>query len=181
MKKFVFFIVIGFLSIFTASYAADYYNASSYNSDLNINVGTYKALYGKLNRVLQTRISAPTKYSEVIKSFRYSDFYASDIPNGFRDIFGSEVKFVQTKSMCPIINPNLNKVDISKACGKVIIDTTGFNNAPNRYFSDTSTVMVKDRFVLYLFANAVKPKYNTPEDILLYAEDQTIKTLNNSQ
>lgn len=79
-----------------------------------------------------------------------------------------EVKYVKLKDICTPIPADLKTVPTG-ACAKMLVDTNGFKNPPNKLFSDTKVLSGKDQFVLYMYANGVKPLYNSPEDLILYS------------
>ncbi len=167
MKKFISLLVITLLVFATASFAVDEYNASTYEQDLKYYIARYETLYYRLNRIIAINEKSSYTYDSIVNMYQNAEFYKAPILNGFVDIYGNEVRFVKLKQSCHKLPSNLK--DVARlACGKVIVDTNGFNTLPNKLFRDVSTVMVKDQFILYLYANGVKPELNSPEDVILY-------------
>ncbi len=179
MKKY--FIVFGMIFIgMLPVNAAEQYNASTYSSDMSKNMQNFKQMYDLLTNTIQSKkFVNGSKYTKYYDVLNYNIYPANVkkiengflIPGNYENINGKlvipynyEVKFYKLKDVC---SPVSSVVSSSTACGKVIIDVNGFNYGTNKYFSDKNTLQSKERGVLWMYSDAIKPAPNSIEDIIL--------------
>lgn len=158
MNKLWLFVIMS-LILGTFVEAADFYNHSTYDMNTGINISKYKDAFDTLNSHMYffSNKPNPIKYEDIILSMKSLKFI-----NPF-----SEVRFTKLKDSCNKLPANPAKVGPSTACGKIILDVNGFNLGVNKLFQDKKSLQARDQFVLYLYSDAVKPAYMSPEDLLL--------------
>ncbi len=144
-------------------FAYEDYSKHKYNNLSNIAVGRFKNAYQSIERQLVFSNVSIADKSSVPYSYVIADLYK--VKTFLHD--GVEYKTIKLKEKCNPVPTSFHKINSSTACGKIIIDTDGFNNGSNKLFSDKKTVLPKDQFIIYLYSNAIKPAYMSPEDIIL--------------
>lgn len=133
-------------------------------------ISAFFIAYYKLNSGIRSSYAKNgkyyTKFEDVWNYALKTDVEYENIPGGiaYPGVETTEVKYTKLKNICTPFPANPGQ---STACAKLTVDVNGFNKAPNKYFSDTSTILAKDRFILYLYSNGVKAAKGSEEDAIL--------------
>lgn len=164
MKKvlMLFFMLFALVILGLSSYAVnsnavldDKYLQKISSGIFQTTVQQFNSLLGNITKDLNT---TNVSYDTIINKIKYTT-----INRGVYD-----VKYIKLSNMCRPVPANLKTVP-ANACAKLIIDTNGFNNQPNKLFREKLDVRFKDQYIVYLYSNGVRAEYNSPEDLLLYA------------
>lgn len=158
MKKLLLLVLLVFCVV-SCAVASDVSTRSKSDVFTETNISTFKNAHILLNYSLKT-------YSSGKKGVFYSDAVAVLQKLRYKEGV-EEVKFIKLKNSCSKLPAVQSKIGPATACGKIILDVNGFDKGSNQLFQDKSSVQAKDQFILYMYANAVKPAYLSPEDLLL--------------
>ena len=169
MKKFV--IILLMLSLFVpAGICAEEYNSETYKASTNRLIQLFVVAYSKLNTSISETYYKNgkyyTKFEDVwnlaVKNTQYETITGGiAYPGSVR----TEIKYTKLKNVCSAIplNPTAGN-----ACAKLVVDVNGFSAGTNKFISDKNTLLLKDRFVLYLYSNGVSPEKGSIEETLLF-------------
>ncbi len=177
MKKIIAICGILFLTV-AAVYAAEQYNSENYGLRSQVAIGKFRGVYSALNANINVakdrRGSYYKTFNEVLNYGIKSTSLFTDIPGGlaYDGTSGPEIRYTKLKDIC---SPIPAKPSEATACGKLIIDTNGFSNGDNKFISDTSTLLVKDRFVVYLYNNGVRAVADSIEETLIFMQNINFK------
>lgn len=162
MKKIINLLFVIMLLCGTVAISADISSSERMVRSTNFSISMFNNISSQFNLML-TKIFDEQHSSSVSYQLIRTKFGYSNLEKGTY-----EIEYTKLKDICTPVPADLKKVPAG-ACAKLLIDTNGFKNPPNKLFSDTKVLSGKDQFVLYMYANGVKPLYNSPEDLILYS------------
>lgn len=164
----IFILAVVFISCALSTIASEQFQAQSYDVDNNLNIERFSMAYKDLNQAVSTLYTGSNISYEKYMENLLGKYMKLDKPNTFKMLDIIEVKYSKLKNTCTPITNQYMPNDISKACAKLVIDVNGFSSGTNKLLQDTKTLQVKEQFIVYLYANAVKPKPMSLEDVLLF-------------
>ncbi len=168
MKKIMIILLLLIFGTLTVNAVEQYTNKTDMYT--RIYIATFHTTNYKLNSSIRASYTKNgkyyTKFEDVWNMAIKTNVSYENIPNGIRYVeqYNPEVKYTKLKNTCTPAPANPGP---STACAKLIIDSNGFNKAPNKYISDTSTLLAKDRFIVYLYSDGVRAAKESVEDALL--------------
>lgn len=80
--------------------------------------------------------------------------------NGFISSNGVFYKLENNQGTCSSVTETKESFSIENSCATLFVDING-QNLPNKFLKNTSNIT--DRFVFYIYENAVAPAYNSAE------------------
>lgn len=171
MRKFIIYLLI-LMNLSVTVFAVEEYRASTYINDSTKNINKMIFQCTIMNQYITSKILLSQKryktFEDVLNKLIKESFdisVQSDIV--LFKVTGIEMKYKKLKDTCSPVSSNPRYVTPDRACGKLIFDVDGFGKGSDKFISDNNTLQAKDQFVLYLYSDAVKPAYMSPEDLLL--------------
>lgn len=170
MKKIIIVIAL-LIAIICPVFAAESYN-HNYNEVQNRFVQSFIKAYYNLNTSIQEAYNKNGRYysnfNDVWNLAIKTSVDYENISNGIAYPLGNikmEVKYTKLKNVCTKVSSTYSP---SEACAKLVVDVNGFSKGTNKLISDTSTLLPKDQFVLWLYSNGVKAEKGSIEETLLF-------------
>lgn len=172
MKRFIIFSLLLLSLSGAVAFAAEEYKASTYVDISSQNIQNMNSLYNLINIYMGRAIASSgrryVKFEDVLNKLIKASFDVSSHSNFV--LFKAtkiEMKYTKLKNNCSPLPSNPKDIKPERACGELLFDADGFSKGSNKLFRDKKTLQAKDQFILYLFANGVRPAYLSPEDVIL--------------